>query len=182
MTVREEQKICIKFCIEFEHSSAETIWVIQKATVIGNQWLAASSWQHACSCITSCTEIFLQNIKSPRWLSPPYSPDWVFCDFWLFPKPKSPLKGKRLQTVHEIQENTTGQQTAIGLCEVQGAYLEGGWGIIVLCTMFLVSSSIDVSIFHGAQLDTSRQTSYSVGLAKKFPAAVCTALFCIVLF
>ena len=36
----------------------------------------------------------------------------------------------------------------------QGAYLEGDWGIIVLCTMFLVSFSMTVSIFHSAWLDT----------------------------
>ena len=59
--------------------------------------------------------IFWWNIKSSRWLSPlPYSPDLALCDFWLFPKLKSPLKGKRFQTVDEIQENTTGQLMAIG--------------------------------------------------------------------
>ena len=35
----------------------------------------------------------------------PYSPDLVPCDFWLLPKLKSPLKGKRFQTIDEIQEN-----------------------------------------------------------------------------
>ena len=37
-----------------------------------------------------------------------YSPDLVPCDFWLFPKLKSPLKGKRFQTINEIQKNTMG--------------------------------------------------------------------------
>ena len=32
----------------------------------------------------------------------------------LFPKLKSPLKGKRFQEVNEIQENITGQLIAIG--------------------------------------------------------------------
>ena len=32
------------------------------------------------------------------------SPGLVPCDFWLFPKVKSPLKGKRFQIVGEIQE------------------------------------------------------------------------------
>ena len=44
----------------------------------------------------------------------PYSPDLVPCDFWLFPKLKSPLKGKRFHTVNEIQENTTGQLMVTG--------------------------------------------------------------------
>ena len=41
-------------------------------------------------------------------------PDLVLCDFWLFPKLKSPLKGKRFQIVDEILENTTGQLMATG--------------------------------------------------------------------
>ena len=37
----------------------------------------------------------------------------------------------------------------------QGAYFEGDrGGVIVLCTMFLVSSSIKASIFHSTWLDT----------------------------
>ena len=45
---------------------------------------------------------------------PTYSPDLVPCDFWLFPKLKSSLKGKRSQTIDKIQENTTGQLMVIG--------------------------------------------------------------------
>ena len=36
----------------------------------------------------------------------------------------------------------------------QLAYFEGDWGVIVLCTMFLVSSSTNVSVFHITWLDT----------------------------
>ena len=36
----------------------------------------------------------------------------------------------------------------------QWNYFEGDWGTIVLCTMFLLSSSINVSIFHMTWLDT----------------------------
>ena len=36
-------------------------------------------------------------------------PELVPGDCWLFPKLESPLKGKRFQTVDEIQENTLGQ-------------------------------------------------------------------------
>ena len=36
MTEQVEQRICIKFCIKLEHSSAETIWMIQKAAAMGN--------------------------------------------------------------------------------------------------------------------------------------------------
>ena len=80
---------------------------------------------------------------------PQYSPDLALCDFWLFPKLKSPLKGKRFQTINEIQENTMGQLMAIPTKDFancfeqcwersQGAYFKGDGGIIVLYTMFLV--------------------------------------------
>ena len=37
-----------------------------------------------------------------------HEPDLVPCNFWLFPKLKSPLKRKRWWTVDEIQENMMG--------------------------------------------------------------------------
>jgi len=37
---------------------------------------------------------------------PPYSPDLAPADFSLFPKWKSSLKGRRFQTVEEIEENS----------------------------------------------------------------------------
>ena len=36
MTVQGEQQICLKFCIKLEHSSTETIRMIQKAAAMGN--------------------------------------------------------------------------------------------------------------------------------------------------
>ena len=71
---------------------------------------------------------------------PHCNPDLALCNFWLFPKLKSPLKGKRFQTISEIQESMTGQLMMIGrTVRSQSAYFEGDWGIIVLCTMFLIS-------------------------------------------
>ena len=113
MTEQIEQWICIKFYIKLGHSSMETIQRIQKATAMGNRWLAASSQQCAHSCITSHAEIFGKTSVHPGdWAS--YSPDLVPCDFLLFPKLKSPVKGKRFQAVNEIQENTVEQLMAIG--------------------------------------------------------------------
>ena len=70
----------------------------------------------------------------------PYHPGLAPCNFWLFPKLKSSLKGKRFQTIDEIQENTMGQLMAIGrTMRSQGAYFKGDRSIIVLCTVFFVS-------------------------------------------
>ena len=75
MTEQIEQQICIKFCVTLEHSSMEIIRMIQKATSMGNWWLATSLWQWACSCITSHV-VSWQNIKSPRSLSVPTAQIW----------------------------------------------------------------------------------------------------------
>ena len=113
MTEKVKQRISIKLCIKLEHSSVETIWMIQKAEAMGNWLLAASSGQCAHSCITSHAEFFGKTSNHPGDLAP-YSPDLAPCNFWLFPKLKSPLKGKSFQTIDEIQENMTGQLMATG--------------------------------------------------------------------
>ena len=99
--------------------------------------------------------VFWQNIKSPRWLSPPSAQIWHPVTSG-FPKTKITLQGKRFQTIDEIQENTMGQLMVTGT--LWGAYFEADWGIIVLYTMFLVlvSSSVNVSILHSVWLHTFR--------------------------
>ena len=57
---------------------------------------------------------FFEKYQITQVTQPLYSSDLAPCDFWIFPKLKSPLKGKRFQTVDEIQENTTGQLMVIG--------------------------------------------------------------------
>ena len=108
-----EQWICIKFCIKLEHSLAENIEMIQKATAMSNWWLAASSQQHKVRA-SRLMQSFLGKHQIAEVTQPPYSQDVVPCDFWLFLRLKSPLKGKRLQTINEIQENTMGQLMVIG--------------------------------------------------------------------
>ena len=157
MTEQLEQWMCIKFCLKLERSSAEIIQVSQKAAAKGNWWLAASSWQHTRSCITSHAGCFCETSNQPGD-SAPYSPDFPLWNFWLLPKLNSPLKGKRFQTVNETQESTTVQLMVTGRTvwspkvptlkrtEVSLSYIQ--------CFLYLVSSSINVSIFHITWLDT----------------------------
>ena len=53
-----EWQICIKFCVKLEHSSMETIWIIQKPAALGNWWLADSPWQCTRLCIMSYEQFF----------------------------------------------------------------------------------------------------------------------------
>ena len=51
---------------------------------------------------------FLVKHQISQVMKPPYSPDLVPWNFWLFPKLNSPLEGKRFQTI-KTQENMMGQ-------------------------------------------------------------------------
>ena len=86
----------------------------------------------------------------------PYSPDLVPCCFWLFPKLKSPLKGKRFPTVDEIQENYLGQLMVTGrtVWGPRAATWKGTEASLsyVQCFLYLVSSLINVLIFHSSLL------------------------------
>lgn len=56
---------------------------------------------------------FLAAKNVPVCPHPPYSPDLAPCDFWLFPKIKTVLKGNRFDTIPEIERATTEQLKAI---------------------------------------------------------------------
>jgi histone-lysine N-methyltransferase SETMAR len=56
---------------------------------------------------------------------PPYSPDLAPADFFLFPKLKTTLKGRRFQTIEEIQENAIRELRAITQSAFQEAYQQG---------------------------------------------------------
>ena len=157
MTEWVEQWICIKFCVKLEHSSSETIQMIEKAAAMGNWWLAASSGQLACICIMSCTEFFGET-SNQTGDSAPLQPR--FRALWLlaFPKTKITLERKKFHTISEIQENTTGQLVAIGRtvwCR-KVPTLKGTEASLsyVQCFLYLLSSSVNISIFHISWLDT----------------------------
>ena len=112
MTELIEQLIWVKFCIKLEHSSWKLFKWFRRL-----QLGATGDWQlhhnnvpaHASHLMQS----FLAKDQIIQVTQPLYSPDLGPCDFWLFPKLKSPLKGKRFQTIKEIQENTMGQLMVI---------------------------------------------------------------------
>jgi transposase len=53
---------------------------------------------------------------------PPYSLDLAPAGFFLFPKLKTTLKGRRFQTIEEIQENATRELRAITESAFQEAF------------------------------------------------------------
>ena len=153
-----EQWICIKFCVELEHSSVDvqTTQMIQKATAMGNWWLAASLGQHASSCIISHAAFFWWNIKSPRWLSP-LQPRFGILRLLAFSKIKITCERKEISDHQWDSGKHSGATDDWENCvRSQSTYFERDWDIIVLCTMFLnlVSSSINICIFYIMWLGT----------------------------
>ena len=131
MTEQVEQQICIKFWVKLEHSSLETIGMIQKSAAMGNWWLAALSQQGTLSCITSHAEFFGKTSNHPgdsaSW-QPRFGPKITF---------------EREEISDHQWDSGKYNRVADGYWEncvrSQGAYFEGDWGIIVLCTTFLES-------------------------------------------
>ena len=108
-----EPRICTKFCVKLEHSSTEPMQWFKRP-----QLRATADWQlhhdNVPARASRLVQSFLVEHEITQMTQPPYSPDLAPCDFWLLRKLKSPLRGKRFQTISEIQENTTGQLMAIG--------------------------------------------------------------------
>ena len=140
MTEQVKQQICIKFCVKLEHSSTETIGMIQKAVAMGNQWLAASSWQDAThvSCLVQlCGETSTRPGYSVP-LKPRYGALWLL----VFPQTKITFEREEISNCQWDSGKYGGAADGDweNCVRSQGAYLEGDWGVIVLRTMFIVSS------------------------------------------
>ena len=129
--------------------------MIQKAAAMGNWWLAASSRQYACSCIMSHIEFFCETSNHPGD-SAPLQPRFGILRPLAFPKTK--ITFEREEISDHWWDSGKYDRAVDGdwknCVRSQGAYFEGDWGIIVLCTMFLVSPSINISVFHITWLDT----------------------------
>ena len=158
MTEQVEQWICIKFCIKLEHSSVNTIRIIEKATAMGNWRLATSSWQCVIKLsITSHAEFFWETSNLPGdsgLLQPRCGTPWLLA----FPKTKISFEREEISD-HQRDSgkyNRANYGNWENCVRSQGAYFEGEWGVIVLCIIFLVSCIFfkKVSIFHITWLDT----------------------------
>ena len=134
--------------------------MIQKAL----QLWATGDWQlhhnNAPAHASHLMHSFLVKHQITQVTQPLYSPDLSPCNFLVSPKLKSPFKGKGFQTVDEIQKNMTGQ-LIVSVRNVWGPKVrtlkgtEVSWSS-VQCFLYLVSSSINISIFHITWLDVFR--------------------------
>ena len=133
-----ERWTCIRFFIKLKHFSMETIWMIQKGTAMGNWWLAASSWQHALSCITSHAEFFGETSNHPGDAAS-LQPRFDTLRFLPFPKTKITFEREEIL---DCQWDSGKHDGAAGgswenYVRSRGAYFEGDWGVTVQWQCFL---------------------------------------------
>ena len=157
MTEQGERQIEIEFCIKLELPP----WKLSRWLRRPQLW-ATGDWQLHYNNTPFHASRLVQGFSVKHQITQVtqscYSPHLVPCNFWLFQKLKSPLKGKRFQTVDEIQENRTGQLMETGRT-VWGPTVPTLKGTevslpYVPCALYLVSSSINAFIFHSTWLDT----------------------------
>ena len=121
-----EQRICVGFCTKLEHSSMETIQMIQKAAAMGNWWLASSSQQCACSWITSHAEYFGETPNhsgDSDLLSPRVDALWLLT----FPKTKITFEREEISDHHwdSGKYNGAADGNWENCVRTQSAYFEG---------------------------------------------------------
>ena len=141
------------------HSIHSKIWYLDDSEginsgqlVIGSFLTAIHPLMHHVWC-----RVFWWNIKSPRWLSPATAQIWCPVSSGFSQNENHLQKGRDFRPLMRSRKIWWGSWWQLReLCEVPSAYFEGDWGVFsyVQCFVYLVSSSIDVSIFHSAWLDT----------------------------
>ena len=112
--------------------------------------------KRAHSCFSSCAEFFGKTSNHPGD-SAPLQPR--FGTLWLLAFPKTKITFERDEISNHWWDSGKYNRTADGDWEncvrSQGAYIEGDWGITVLCTMFLLSCIfLKMFVFHITWLDT----------------------------
>ena len=111
--------------------------MIQKAAAMGH-----GDWQLPHNNVRMHESCLMQSFLAKHQITlvtqPPYSTDLMPCNFWLFPKLKSPLKEQGFQSVDEIQENTMRPLMATGgtVCSPKLPTLKG---LRCHCPMYSVS-------------------------------------------
>ena len=107
---------------------------------MGKWPLAASLWQCSLSCITSHAGFFGETENHPGDSGPL---KLRFGTLWLLAFPKTKITFEKEEISDHRWDSVKYDGAADGNWEnclkSQGAYFEVVWGIIVLCTMFLVS-------------------------------------------
>ena len=141
MTEWVGQWICIRFWIKLgtflhrNYSDDDSEGRSYGQLVIGSFIKTTRSFMHYV-----LGRVFWQNIKSPRWLSPRRDQIWHSETSGLSQNYNT-FEGEEISDHQWDSEkyNRAADGNWENCLRSQGVYFEGDWGVIVLCTMFLVS-------------------------------------------
>ena len=143
MTEWVEQRICIKFCIKLEHSFTKLFRWFRRPQL----WATDDCQLHQDNAPTHTSHLgqtFLakHQITQVTQTSPnPAAYIWYLVMSSAFPKTEITFEREEIAD-HQWDSgkyNGTADGNRENRVRSQGAYFEGDWGTIVLCTMFLVS-------------------------------------------
>ena len=169
MTEWIEQLICIKFCTKLEHSF---LWGNYLDVSEGHSygqvwWLAASSLQHARSCITSYGKFFGETSNHPG-ISVPLQPRFCTLKFQALPKTKITFEREDCQWDSRKYNWAADGNSNKGFCRVfwtveetlgelywdpKVPILKGTEAPLSYVHSLCLLSSVNVSIFHITWLD-----------------------------
>ena len=141
-----EQRICFKFCIELEHSSAETIWWFRKLQLWATGDWHLHHWKCACSCITSHAEFWgkISNHPGDSGLLQPRFGALLLLDFL-----KTEITFEREENSDDWWDSRKYNRAADGDWEnyvrSQVAYFEGDWSALsYVCLLYTSPSPRDL--------------------------------------
>ncbi|PNF42653.1 hypothetical protein B7P43_G01278 [Cryptotermes secundus] len=117
MAALREQCVCIKFCFKLGKTAAETGKTPENVAKVRDLILQ----DHRLTIQDLCNEFLAKN-KMAVVPHPPYSPDLAPCDLFLFHKMKIKSKGRRFDTVEEIQEETQTMLNTLTKKDFQDAF------------------------------------------------------------
>ena len=141
MTEQVEQQYASNFALNLNSALQKLLKaVIQTAIAMGNWWSAASSQQHPHLCIKACAEFSGKTSNHPGD-STTLQPRFGALRLLAFPKTKITFEREEISE-HRWDSgkyNRAADGDGENCVRSHSAYFEGDWGVIVLCTMFLVS-------------------------------------------
>ena len=141
MTEWVEQWICITFVLSLNIPLCKLFRWFRRP-----QLWAAGDWQLHDNMPTHASRLgqsILVKHQMTQVTQPLYSPDLVPCNFCHFPKTKITFEREEISDCQWDSGKYNGADSDWENCvRFPGAYFEGDWGVIVLCTMFLVSCVI----------------------------------------
>lgn len=125
METHIEQRAAIKFCFKCGKTATETFEMLKQIARVRPHFHATKDWfllhDNAPAYNAGTVRKFLMKKNVVVLNHSPYSPDLAPADYFLFPKLKLKLKGRRFEDVATIQANVTRELYSIPQADFEHA-------------------------------------------------------------